>query len=367
MQNLTLIDLGWSDFFQSSLDDIAPHHPPLCQVGRVSARHRSTFEILTPAGEFAAELTGRYAHDAFDHGDYPEAGDWVLYMHLPGETRLLIVARLDRRGIISRAAAGRENRSQIAGVNLDKAFIVTGLDGDFNLRRIERYLTTIRAGGIDPILVFTKADLCADWPQRMTAVKAIAPEVPIHVVSHPTGEGYDDLKCYFDRGITGALIGSSGAGKSTIINHLMGENVQKTGGVRGSDDRGKHTTTARRLLLLPQKKGLILDSPGIRQVGLWSAQGGLDSTFDDLKTLAEDCRYTNCSHQSEPGCAVLAAIDTGALDPGRLINYQKLEKELAYQDMRLKEGSERASRLRGKAFAKMAKSVLGKKRWKDKY
>jgi ribosome biogenesis GTPase len=251
----------------------------------------------------------------------------------PGGDRAVIHRILARKTKFSRQAAGRRTGEQILAANLDCAFIVTSLNRDFNLRRIERYLTLTWESGARPIILLSKADLCPEPASFVVEVESVAPGVPVHAISALTGEGLDGILKYLSSGQTGVLLGSSGVGKSTLINRLSGGEKLRVAPIRESDGRGRHTTTSRQLILLPGA-GMIIDTPGLRELQLWRSEGGLDHSFQDIRSLAAHCRYRDCRHQNEPGCAVLEALDEGILPAERLESYRKLQKELAHLSVR---------------------------------
>ena len=250
-----------------------------------------------------------------------------------GEGRATIHAILPRRGRFSRKAAGDETREQVLAANVDTVFLVTGLDGDYNPRRIERYLVTAWDSGADPVVLLSKADLCEDVPARVAEIESVAPGVPVHAVSSLRREGLEAVRGYMHTGRTVALLGSSGAGKSTLINALLGEERLRTREVRESDSRGRHTTTRRELILLPGG-GLVIDTPGMRELSLWQADEGLPATFDDVAALAAGCAFKDCRHESEPRCAVRAAVAAGGLAAERLESWRKLEGERRYLEIK---------------------------------
>ena len=316
---LTLETLGWDDRFEAELrargDGLRP--------ARVAVAHNAFYQLRTADGEVMAEVAGRLRHRSA--GARPVVGDWVAIR--PGANgSTTIEAVLPRRHYFSRKAAGEPTRRQIVAANIDTVLVVCGLDDDFNLRRIERYLVAIRNSGAAPVLVLNKADLCPDPEARRAAAAALAPEAPLHVIEAPRTGGAEPLRPHLPRGRTGALIGSSGVGKSTIINGLLGRERQRTAEVRRRDGRGRHTTTQRELILLPDG-GLIIDTPGMRELQLWEDSNALDDAFDDIRALAADCRFRDCGHEGEPRCAVLRAVEKGRLSAARLDSYRRLRRE----------------------------------------
>lgn len=323
---MTLEDLGWNDFFAASF---AEHAAEGLVPARVVAQ-RGLNRVSTGEAEHYADLAGRLRHELERPGEgagYPAVGDWVAFRPPTGEGRGLIHAVLPRRSKFSRKVAGQRTEEQVVAANVDTLFLVSGLDGDFNPRRIERYLTAAWDSGAHPVVILNKLDRCDDPNRCLLEAEAVSMGVPVHRVSARTGEGCDALWEYLRPGETVSLLGSSGVGKSTLINRLLGREAQRTGDVREGDDKGKHTTTHRELLALPGG-GLIIDTPGLREVQLWEADQGIESAFPDIEELAEGCRFGDCRHQGEPGCAVEEAVERGDLAPERLESYRKLQREL---------------------------------------
>jgi ribosome biogenesis GTPase len=290
-------------------------------------------------------------HLADDASQFPVVGDWVVCRIDDASSKALIQNILPRKTKISRKVAGERTEEQVVAANVDTVFLVMGLDGDFNLRRMERLLTTAWEGGVFPTVVLNKEDLAAHPEAHRRDVEAIAPGVPVLTLSALKARGLEQLQSFLGKGQTVALVGSSGAGKSTLINQLLGSEAMKTREVRAGDDRGRHTTTHRQMFRLPGG-GLLIDNPGIREVQLWGAEGGLQASFDDIEALSVDCRFRDCEHQSEPGCAVLEAVEDGRLAPERLENYRALQRELLYLARKQDEGAERAGKRRWKIIQK---------------
>lgn len=265
--------------------------------------------------------------------EIPVCGDWVLADNPAAQDRTIIRLLLPRRTSFSRKQAGTSPEQQLLAANIDTVCLVSGLDSDFNSRRIERYLVTAWESGSNPVIVLNKADICANLPHRLSETRALAPGVPVLAVSAKDGRGMEEILNYAGRGETLAFLGSSGVGKSSIVNRLLGSAIQKVRETDSDTGRGFHTTAVRQLFLLPSG-GLIMDTPGMRELQIWSADKGLDSTFDDIKTLAEACRFRDCSHQTEPGCRVRSSVLQGELDPGRLANYHKLCREAHYVELK---------------------------------
>jgi len=314
-----LKDLGWDTPFAEAFLE---HGGRGCVAGRVASAEREVYVVWTAAGEVRAEPAGRLRHRTAGSGGLPAVGDWVALRAAPSGDAATVVDVLPRRSAFSRKRAGDETREQVVAANVDTLFLVSGLDRDFNPRRIERSLVLAWESGAAPVLVLSKADLCADHEARLDEARLAAPRVPVHVVSAFTGAGLDALACYFGRGRTVALLGSSGVGKSTLINRLLGRAVQATREVRPRDGRGQHATTRRELVRLPGG-ALLVDTPGWRELQLWAEGTGLDRAFEDVAELAARCRFRDCAHREEPGCAVRAAMGEE-----RLRSFRKLQAEL---------------------------------------
>lgn len=318
--------LGWNSFFAKHF---APYSQPEYQGGRVAAEYKHVYLIYTEKGEILAEVSGKFRYQAKGRQDFPTVGDWVVISSGLERERAIIHAILPRQSKISRKVAGKVTEEQLIAANMDTVFLVNALNNDFNLRRMERYLTLVWESGASPVIILSKADLCANIEEKLRQVESIAYGVPIYVLSSLREEGLDSLKPYLSEGKTAVLLGSSGAGKSTLINKLAGEQIQKVQEIREKDHHGRHTTTYRELIILPQR-GLIIDTPGMRELQLWDSGEGLGETFEDIEFYASHCRFNDCQHQTEPGCAVRKAIEEGNLDYARYESYLKLQKELAY-------------------------------------
>jgi ribosome biogenesis GTPase len=326
---MNLDSLGWSEFFAHSF---AAYRQPEFSVGRVAIEYKNTYIVYSECGELTAEITGKLRHQATGAQDFPAVGDWVIIQVRESERRATIHGILPRKSKFSRKTIGSKTEEQIVAANVDTVFLVCGLDGDFNPRRIERYLILAWESGANPVIILNKADLCNSLEEKVLEVEAVALGVPILVLSaiaHQENQGFDALKTYLQPGQTVALLGSSGVGKSTITNQLKEIAVQAVQPVRKGDNRGRHTTTNRELLLLPTG-GLIIDTPGMREIQIWAGDESLQGTFADIEALAAECRFRNCQHNNEPGCAVQQALNEGELDDSRFLSYQKLHKELNY-------------------------------------
>ena len=352
---INLQDIGWEPFFQQNLQKLKiPGSAP----ARVASQSKDTFQVYCECGELAATVAGKMRYLAETGEQYPAVGDWVAIKPLIDEGKAVIHAVLPRKSKFSRKAAGERTEEQIVSANIDTVFIVCGMDGgrSFNLRRIERYLTLAWNSGATPVIVLNKVDLCADVDTPVHEVEAIAPGISIHPVSARERSGLDSLRAYLSSGKTVAFLGSSGVGKSALINALLGTEKLKTGEVREDDRMGRHTTTKRELILLPGG-GLVIDTPGMREIQMWAGDDDLQAAFHDIKLLAGECRFSDCSHNAESGCAVKAAMDKGTLDPARLESYRKLQNELAYLAHREEHSTRQYEKLRWKKVAKLAKEL----------
>jgi ribosome biogenesis GTPase len=318
--------LGWNSFFQ---EQIISENAQL-RMARVIEEQRGLCRV---AGDFDgwAEVSGRFRHEAKSAADFPAVGDWVGVAADPGAERAVIHCRLTRRSTLSRQAAGRTVDEQVLAANVDTVFLVTTLTGDLNVRRIERYLTLVWEAGAVPVVVLNKADLCEDPSAAASAMRVQLPLVDVLYVSALETAGLNELNPYLKPATTIALLGSSGVGKSTLVNRLLGDDVQKVGAVRHADGKGRHTTTSRQLVELTGG-ALLIDTPGMRELQPWVEASAIDGAFGDITQLAQACRFSDCAHAEEPGCAVLAAVTSGTLDTSRLEHYRRLTREAAFEN-----------------------------------
>jgi ribosome biogenesis GTPase len=321
-----LSNFGWSEFFEAHFQ---PYRAGHYKAARVMLEYNHLYRVYTAEGELLADVAGKLRHEAASRADLPTVGDWVVLQVRPLEGKATIQAVLPRKSKFVRKAAGTRTEEQIVGANIDTIFLVSSLNQDFNLRRIERYLLVAWESGASPVIILSKADLCEKMEEKLAEIRTVASGVPIHAISVISHDGLKELKPYFRHGQTVALLGSSGVGKSTLINHLIGHDVQKVQVVREHDGRGQHTTTHRELILLPQG-GLVLDTPGMRELHLWEGEESLHLTFDDIEALAANCHFSDCQHQDEPRCAVREALAAGVIDAARYESYLKLQKELKH-------------------------------------
>ena len=350
---MRLEDLGWDDSFAAAFNALDARGD--VEPARVTIEFNHLYRVFGRQGEGAATLAGRLKHIAASRSELPAVGDWVAMRLRPGHDTGAIVAVLPRRSAFSRRMAGNVTDEQLVAANVDTVFIVMALDTDFSLRRLERYLLLAHESGAAPVVLLTKPDTSDNTAEKVATVTSIAGRVPVHVLNPRLNVGLEQLWGYLSPGRTGALLGSSGVGKSTIINRLAGGDVRKTGEVRQSDSKGRHTTMHRELVMLPNG-GLIIDTPGMRELQLWDVGPAMRGTFEDVEALAAGCHFTDCRHRNEPRCAVKAAVADGRLQSDRLSSYLKLQDELAalarQRDERALLEEKRQAKIMGKALQK---------------
>lgn len=352
-----LRQLGWSPFFENQIQD--PSRPDLSPA-RVIGVSKNSFRTSNGNDQTLATLSGTLARDP--DGVRPVTGDWVLM------TDTVIFRVLERQNALSRGASGsrsqqddRPMRGQVIAANLDRVFIVCGLDRDFNLRRIERYLTLVYNCGLTPAIILTKADLHPDPAAFAREVESVAFGVPVHLISALDPDCLSPLVPYLGPGKTATLIGSSGAGKSTLVNRLSRSEIQSTGAISSRLGKGRHTTTSRDLIMMPQG-GMIIDNPGIREIAFWETDEGAASAFPDIDARAADCRFSDCSHEHEPGCRVIAAVESGEIPRQRLENFRKMKREMAYLSQRRDKSADRVEKERWKGVALKIKAMNRQRR-----
>jgi ribosome biogenesis GTPase len=354
-----LEELGWSNQLRTEFE---PHAGEGLAPARVAVQHRGTYVVYTADGELRATVAGRLEHFAAGAGELPAVGDWVAVAARPAEGTATIQAVLPRRTKFSRKVTLDVAEEQVLAANIDTVFLLTSLNEDLNVRRVERYLTLAWESGAQPVIVLTKTDLSQDVEKQILLVESVAYGVPVHAISSLTGDGLDLVRSYLRPGATVALLGSSGVGKSTLVNTLAGEDLLAVNEIRESDGEGRHTTRARQLIVLPEG-GLVIDTPGMRELQLWESADGLGETFGDVEELAAQCRFSDCVHRTEPGCAVQAALESGTLDYGRWASYKKLQRELAHLERRLDKRLQSEERKRwARAGAEGRAKMLAKRR-----
>ena len=356
---MSLVALGWNNILQEAYDNISETN---LIPARVFSVDRSMYQLMTEDGELSGTITGNFRHRVQESGDFPAVGDWVLIAVNSNEGTASIHALLPRHSKFSRKVTGTIIQEQVIAANIDTVFIVSGLDDDFNLRRIERYLSLTWNSGAQPVIILNKADQISDEEKLASIIKeteAVALGVPVYAISATTAFGTIDLAPYFSTGKTVAFLGSSGVGKSTLLNLILGRTEQKTAAIREDDSKGRHTTTRRQLFMLPSG-GMIIDTPGMRELQLWMSESDFAGSFSDIEEFAVNCRFNDCTHNNEPGCAVKAAIELGALLPERLTSYCKMLRELKYLDQRQQETSWQTHQADRK-FGKMCRDVMKEK------
>ncbi|NOT60801.1 MAG: ribosome small subunit-dependent GTPase A [Acidobacteria bacterium] len=321
-----LIPFGWNQHFQSHFQ---PYGAEGFEAGRVALEYNQFYRVYTAAGEILAETTGKLRYEAASRAELPAVGDWVALKKRDDQEHARIQAILPRTSCFTRKVVDRKTEEQVVGANIDTVLLMTSLNQDFKPRRLERYIAVAVESGARPVLILSKADLCDDLPDKLVALAALAEHAPIHAVSAREGLGLEALAPYFVAGQTVAILGSSGVGKSTLVNHLMGFDRQKVKEIRVGDGEGMHATRHRELIVLPSG-GLVLDTPGMRELQLWQTDEGMDQVFGDVEALIAACRFSNCSHKTEPGCAVRVALADGTLEVARYHNYVRLQGELTH-------------------------------------
>ncbi len=350
-----LISLGWDTFFEQQ-DKHTPNDGRV--LGRVTEEHRLGYVLLTNDGPVRA-IMPRGSH--LSRGTKPVVGDWVRARLIPGAEAWIERIYMRKTGL-HRKVAGRQTAIQFMAANIDVVFIVTSMNMEFNLRRLERYLAMVLDGGARPVLVLNKADLVHDAQPWRSRASQVAPGLPVVTLSALQTQSADKLRSFLGTGQTAVLVGSSGVGKSTLANTLLGVQAQRTSAIREDDHEGRHTTTGRNLLRLPNDGGLLIDTPGIRELHLSASAEAVDQVFPEVQELATACRFRNCTHQGEPGCALQDAIEEGDLDPRRLSSYKKLQREVAYFEEKHDTAKKRKA---AKKFGRMIKRTMKNKRSRE--
>lgn len=359
---MILEQFGWDDYVQHEYESFRDKF----MVGRVLVVHKNQCQLITEAGELTAaispklhknlaESTGSSGYFLSEVARFPSVGDWAIFRHQKQDSQALVHGVLPRRTVISRNDPGKATTEQVMAANVDQVFLVMALNMDYNLRRVERYLAILMVSGIKPVIILNKMDLCDDVDTKVRELAQVAIDVPIIAMSAVNQQGIEKLDPYLDSTETSIFIGSSGAGKTTIINAILGEERYAVQEVSERRDRGKHTTSARQMIFL-DSGSIIIDTPGVRRINLWSELDNVDDAFKDIDELALQCKYSTCTHRVEPECAVLEAIEAGELEPKRLDNYYKLQKELKKVDRKAKKRRNRKARI---SYSKQVKNTTG--------
>lgn len=349
---MLLADLGWNSFFELNFDQ---YKNLGLSAMRIVRENREKYIACGELGEFSCEVSGKFRFSTERKSEFPAVGDWVVTSVIPDEKKAIIHALLPRKTVFSRKVPGQMTDEQVIAANIDIIFIITGLDLNYNLRRIERFLSIAWESKALPVVLLNKSDLCPEAELRKIEVESIAIGVDVHTLSATQNTGIAILNQYIQRGKTIAFLGSSGVGKSTIINSLLGMEHLKVNEVSELGSRGRHTTTYRELILLPSG-GMVIDTPGMRELQVWGDEEGLKFVFDDIENLSLNCRYRNCSHENEPGCAVQKAISENSLDPKRLESFLKLKKEFKYLEDRQTMKASAIEKANWKSISKLAKN-----------
>lgn len=346
---ITIDKLGWNSFFDLQFQAVKSDG---LSVGRVLKEVRHQYTLYTTQGFVEGEVSGYFHFTVENRSDYPTVGDWVVFRSCDHFVQIEKV--LERTSVFSRNRSGNKAEEQVIAANIDYLCVVSGLDGgrNYTLRGIERYITLAVDGGINPIIVLNKSDLCADKDIALLQARSVAEDIPIHLVSTVTKEGIDNLSMSFPEGASVAFTGPSGVGKSSLINCLVGTESAKTGKLRRSDLRGKHTTSHKELFFL-QSGAMIIDTPGMRELQLWGSQNSLEDVYSEIHEAAQRCRFNDCSHRNEPGCAVLELLVDGSLEMERYENYLDLYSELAFIEPKVNENKKLVRKAKAKELSKL--------------
>ena len=359
MTNFALSTLGWTSDVEAAF---AEQRESGLVPGRVALEHNHVYRVLTTEGEWLAEAAGRIKYLAEGRHELPAVGDWVALRPPSSGGRAVIKVILPRRSRFSRKVAGRETQEQVIAANIDTVFIVSSIESVVKVRSIERYLVLVRQSGAQPVVILNKSDQAEDVAAAVTEVTLLAPDVPVHAMSALTGVGFEAVNAHLLPGRTVALLGPSGSGTSSIVNRLIGRDLLTTGEVRSWDARGRHTSVHRQLVILPGG-GIVIDTPGMRELQLWDADEGVGQTFSDVAALAASCRFRDCRHDLEPGCAVKAAVAAGELDADRFEGYSKIAREQEAFEKRQDERGQIESKRQGKIGAKAYRALVKKRGW----
>jgi len=364
---MKLEDLGWNDYFKTQFKNY--EMKDVLEPARVSQEHKGLYKLMNSEGEYLAEISGKMRYTSIHYSDFPAVGDWVIAKIYAEEKKAIIHGLLTRKNKFSRKAvlsggmpdSQGKTEEQVLAANINTVFLVNGLDSDFSLRRIERYMTTVYDSNMNPVIVLNKTDLVKNPMDYINRVESIAFGVPVIPVCGIDNSGIDNLWEYIRPGDTIVLLGSSGVGKSTIINRLYGMDRQRVNSVRKFDQKGRHTTTTRELMVLPEG-GILIDTPGMRELQPWKGEKDTANAFADIESLSDKCRFRNCNHESDSGCSVLEALEKKHLDSGRYENYIQMKKEARYLETRVEKRAQLVEKKRWKTISKFQKQ-LKKSRW----
>lgn len=348
---MELIKIGYNNKIKEQFEKAAKTNQI---IGRISLEHKRMYRVWSVFGELLCEVSGKLAFDAQSREEYPAVGDWVIVSPRKEERKGTITAILPRKSKFSRKVAGNNTEEQIVAANVDTIFLVFSLNEDLNVRRLERYLTLTWESGANPVIVLTKADLAVDIKEKIMLVEGVSYGVPIVTISVVNNLGLDELQTYLLPGKTIALLGSSGVGKSTLTNYLIGFEKQEVQEIRGSDAKGRHTTTNREMVLLPNH-AILIDTPGMRELQLWNSEDGISNSFSEIEQLSSSCKFRECQHEKEIGCAVKLAIEKGELKEERLQSYKKLLRELAFLERRQDKKAQSEEKKKWKNMTKQSK------------
>lgn len=350
---MELKKIGFNAFFQKHFEECLFEN---FSIGRICAEYKENYKLFSELGELNAIIAGKFRNNCERREDFPAIGDWVLFNYIKNGNKAVIQEILPRKSKFSRKVAGKETQEQIIASNVDFTFIVCALNYDFNLRRIERYLSLVWQSGAIPVIILTKSDLCNNVEEAITEVKNVALGVDIHAISNFSPEGIEVLQKYFSDNKTIVLLGSSGVGKSSLINNLAKEEIMNVNVLRKNIEKGRHTTTHKQMIILPNG-GLIIDTPGIRELQLWDAEDGINKAFSDIEELSKSCKFSNCTHTNEPDCAVQKAIFNGFLEENRLGNFLKIQKEHKYLTSRHTQSAAKIEKDKWKSIHKRIKNL----------
>lgn len=351
---MDLEDLGYDETLANYREE---NNLNIFEIGRVVSEHKDRYGVKTDAGDFDCELIGNLRYNAESRADLPAVGDWVALSPYDDD-KALIHAIYPRHSIIERQAVGKSSQKQIIATNINYGIIVLSVNRDFNINRVERYMTICNASNVSPIIVLSKIDLIdkAEVTALLKRLEERIKDVPVIAISNQTQTGMDRLNTFIKKGKTYCLLGSSGVGKSTLLNNLSGKLIMETGAISESIDRGKHVTSHRELIVL-EGGGILIDNPGMREVGITDAAKGLEATFDQIVNLAEDCKFNDCTHTNESGCAILDALESGEIDEESYLNFQKMERERSHFESSIQE-----KRKKEKNMSKMIRRVIKNKK-----